>query len=513
MEPFRPTPRQRLLLLASVFVVAACGLVYELVAGAVSSYLQGDAVTQYSLVIGVFLCAMGLGSWLARFVRRDLLRAFVAVELWLALVGGLSSLTTFAAGAWLAPWFGPIFYGQVLLVGTLVGLEIPILVRMLREGGSVRSALSDALALDYVGALAGAVAFPLLALPLLGLSRSSIVFGLLNLVVAALLVRMVPRPGALRAGVVAVGAVLVLALVFSGRAVRHVEDLLYQDAIVYAEQSRYQRIVLTRWRDDLRLYLDGHLQFSSVDEARYHEALVLPALAAARPGRVLVLGGGDGLALERVLAHPDVARVDLVDLDPSITRLAREWAPLAGLNGHSLDDPRVTVHHVDAMRFLEETDASWDVVLVDLPDPHTAPLAKLYTTAFYALLARRLAPGGVLATQATSPFYAPQAFWSIVSTIEAAVPADHPAGALEAWPYHANVPSFGEWGFVLASREPIDLDTLRPTVPTDIHDEASLRALFVWDKQMGRRPDVAVSTLDDPVVAAYYRAGWQAFNQ
>ena len=470
--------RRRLVLLTSVFVVAACGLVYELVAGAVSADLVGNAITQYSLVIGVFLCAMGLGSWLARFVQgsaEDLLRRFVQVELLLALVGGLSSLTTFAFGAWLSPWFNPLFYGQVVVIGALVGLEIPLLVRLLKEDGRVDLAISDALALDYVGALLGAIAFPLVVLPLMGLSRASLAFGLLNLLVAGWASTLLEKR--MWGKVAAVGVVLLSAFFGSGAVVGHLEDRLYQDRIVYTEQTPYQRIVLTRWRDDLRLYLDGHIQFSSIDEARYHEALVLPALAATVPREVLILGGGDGLAAARVLRDARVERIDVVDLDPAMTALARTNPGLVALNEGSLSDPRVTVHNQDAMAFLEDTQQAWDVVLLDLPDPHSATLAKLYSTAFYALVARRLRAEGVLATQATSPFYAPQAYWSIVQTLEVAL-EDHPSGALETLPYHASVPSFGEWGFVLAGRDLPSIEELSPSIDTQIHDAASMRALW-----------------------------------
>jgi len=503
--------QRRLILLVAACVVAACGLVYELVAGAVSSYLLGDAVTQYSLVVGTYLCAMGIGSWLARFVRHEVLSTLVLVELLLALFGGLSGLFTFAVGAWLMPWFIPLFYGQLLVIGALVGVEIPLLVRLIRtEERDTSHTVSDVLALDYMGALLGSLAFPLLVLPLLGMSKSSLVFGLLNLLVAALLVPMLEKPR--WTSVVLTAAILLGALFGSGRIVRHVEDAMYQDTVVYTEQTPYQRIVLTRWRDDLRLYIDGHIQFSSIDEARYHEALVVPAMSAVpHPARVLVLGGGDGLAVRRILRHPAVTTVDVVDLDPAITGLARSWPGLAALNGGALDDPRVSVHHTDAMAFVEDSDQTWDVVLIDLPDPHSPTLAKLYTTAFYSSVARRLSRGGVLATQASSPFYAREAYWSIVGTIEATSP-DHPGGALVAWPYHHHVPSFGEWGFVLASRRTLEPDQLTPTLPTEVFDAPTLRAMFLWDKDLAMRPDVGVNTLDDPVVATYYNRGWRTFN-
>lgn len=499
-------------MLGSVFIVAACGLVYELVAGAVSAYLLGDAVTQYSLVIGTFLCAMGLGSWLARFVQDCLLERLVQVELLLALVGGLSSLTTFAVGAWLSSWFGLVFYGQAIVIGTLVGLEIPILVRLLKEEGGLSGALSDALALDYAGALLGAIAFPLVALPLLGLSRTSLVFGLMNAMVAGGLCMLLRQRRGHLLAVAAVVGVLATAFVGSNTAVRLVEDRLYQDDIVFAEQSRYQRMVVTRWRDDLRLYLDGHLQFSTVDEARYHEALVVPVLAATRPERVLVLGGGDGLALRRILSHPDVRHVDLVDLDPAVTQWARSFPAMVEHNAGALDDPRVTVLHEDAFVFVEETTGTWDAIVVDLPDPHSATLARLYTTAFYALLAKRLTPNGALVTQATSPFYAPEAFWSIAQTLEEAIPESHPRGPLRVAPYHLHVPSFGEWGFVLAAQRDLSPQALRPTLDTTVLTPESTAALFVFDQGLGERTGARVNTLDDPSLAEAYLRGWRRYN-
>ena len=494
---------RRAVLLGCVFVVAACGLVYELVAGAVSAYLLGNAITQYSLVIGVFLCAMGLGSWLARFIRGDLLRRFVQIELVLALVGGLSSLSTYAFGAWLSAWFGPLFYGQLVFIGALVGLEIPLLVRLLKEDQRIEEALSDALALDYVGALLGALAFPFLALPFLGMTRASLAFGLLNLAVAAWASTLLQVR--LWGPIAGVAVALIGAWVGSGTLVGHLEDRLYQDRVVYAEQSAYQRIVLTRWRDDVRLYLDGHIQFSTVDEARYHEALAVPALAATVPREVLILGGGDGLLAHRVLRDERVQSVDIVDLDPAVTQLARSHAALVEANGAALDDPRVRVHNADAMEFLENTEQAWDVVLLDLPDPHSAALAKLYSTSFYATLARRLRAQGVLATQATSPFYAPAAYWCVVDTLE--------ASGFQTRPYHASIPSFGEWGFILAGRDRLPVEELEPSFETQVLDAEALRALFVWDKELGARPEPNVNTLDDPVLATLYERGWRTFNQ
>ncbi|MFC1896741.1 polyamine aminopropyltransferase [Thermodesulfobacteriota bacterium] len=437
-----PSPERTVILLGSVFLVAACGLVYELVAGAVSSYILGDAVTQFSLVIGTFLCAMGLGSYLAKFVHKDLLRTFVVIEIWIGLVGGSSSIAMFAASAYAESIFPVFFYCLCACIGILIGVEIPLLIRILREAHGLRGSLSNVLALDYLGALAGSILFPLVVLPYLGLSRSSVVFGLLNLSVAAVGLTLLKES---RRGVawslVASYAILLSALFFSGRVVGFLEDLLYQDSIVYAQTTRYQRIILTRWRDDTRLYLNGHLQFCSRDEARYHEALVIPAMEASpKARRVLILGGGDGLAAREVLKYPHVQSIDLVDIDPAVTNLARSRRECLLLNKGSLNSPKVRIFNLDAMEFMEKTSDFFDVIIADLPDPSSENLAKLYSRAFYTLCLRRLSDTGVLATQATSPFYARNAFSCIVRTIGHAG-VDHPdLPRLHPRPYHINVP-------------------------------------------------------------------------
>jgi spermidine synthase len=510
-----PRPRGRVLLLVSVFVVAACGLAYELVAGTLSSYLLGDATTQFSLTIGVFLCAMGAGSWLARFVRSNLLVRFVELEVAVGVLGGASTLALFAVSAWAEAAFPPFFYLLLAVLGALVGVEVPLLVRIVKDEGGFNEALSDVLALDYLGALAGSILFPLFVLPLLGMSRSAVVFGLLNLGVAAAALPLLDSSARRRLGVlVGVGAACLTALlVASPRLVGFLEDALYEDHIVYARSTRYQRIVVTRWHDDLRLYLDGHLQFSSVDEARYHEALVVPAMeAAVHPRSVLILGGGDGLAAREVLKYPTVEKVLLVDLDPGMTELGRTRRDFVRLNEGSLASPKVTIANADAMQTLRKDDAFYDVILVDLPDPDSEVLAKLYSTAFYALAEKRLALHGVLVTQATSPFYSREAFWSIVRTLQAAVPAELP-GALRVIPYHESVPSFGEWGFVLASHDELDPKSLAPRVPTRYLTAGTLQAMFVFGKDMTAPADVRINRLDDPVLFRYHRDGWRRFNE
>src|SRR5688500_11267856 len=439
------------LVYVTVLVSATCGLVYELVAGTLASYVLGDSVTQFSTVIGVYLSALGIGSYLSKYVQRALARRFVEIELGVALVGGASAPILFLSFAYLPGFFRPVLYGIVLLVGTLVGLEIPLVLRILRESVDFKELVAKVLTFDYLGALVASLLFPILLVPQLGLVRTSLLFGLLSAVVGLWSVWLFkPLLGnAMDLKIKGAVTVLILAVGFAyaDRMTELSEEGLYADTVVFARTSSYQRIVITRTtHGQFQLFLNGNLQFASVDEYRYHEALVHPAFALApNARRVLVLGGGDGLAVREILKHPSVTEVVLVDLDPEMTRLATENPLLAGLNKGSLGDPRVRVVNEDAFVWLVQPPADlFDVAIVDFPDPHNFSLGKLYTRNFYARLKARLDPAGVVAVQSTSPLMARQSFWCITRTMEAA--------GFHVRPYHALVPSFGEWGFALATQ-------------------------------------------------------------
>ena len=295
-------------LFLSILLVAACGLIYELIAGTVASYLVGDSVFQFSTVIGTYLFAMGIGSFLSRFVRGNLARLFVRIEILIAVIGGFSSSALFVAFAF-TQGFQLLLYLIVLVVGTLVGLEIPLLMRLVKDRYQFRDAVSHVLTFDYLGALFASVLFPLFLVPKLGLIRSGLFFGIVNAAVALwstwLFAEQIVRPRRLQ--VACVAAIVVLSAAFAGgaRINAFAEDNIYADEIILSRDTPYQHIVLTRWKDDVRLFLNSHLQFSSRDEYRYHEALVHPGLASVpAPRRVLVLGGGDGLAVREILQVP-----------------------------------------------------------------------------------------------------------------------------------------------------------------------------------------------------------------
>ncbi|KAB2928788.1 MAG: polyamine aminopropyltransferase [Dechloromonas sp.] len=490
-------------LLFSVFIIASCGLAYELVAGALASYLLGDSVTQFSTVIGTYLFAMGVGSWLSKYITRDLIGRFIRIELLVGLLGGFSAIGLFLVFTWLPGPFRLVLYLMVFGVGVLVGLEIPLVMRILKRELDFRELVSQVLTFDYLGALAVSILFPLMLAPHLGMVRTALLFGLLNVAIALWALHLfrahLPSRRWLAAQCWAVFAILVGGFAGAGQLTTLAEASVYADDIVYAESSPYQRIVVTRWRDDLRLHLNNNLQFSSLDEYRYHEALVHPGLASL-PGarRVLVLGGGDGLAVREILKYPQVESVTVVDLDPAMTRLFSTAPPLVALNGGALTSPKVRVVNADALSWLESSEDFYDFVVVDFPDPANFTLGKLYSSAFYRLLEKRLAARGRIVVQSTSPLYARQSFWCVVATLEDV--------GLKTAPYHALVPSFGEWGFIIAGRDNyvppvIDAQKTRFLTPE------TTAALFQFPADMARLP-AEVNRLNNQVLVRYFETEW-----
>ncbi|WP_088311456.1 polyamine aminopropyltransferase [Novosphingobium sp. B 225] len=503
--PDKPQASLAFVLLLSVLVVATCGLIYELLAGTLASYLLGDSVTQFSTVIGAYLFAMGVGSWLSRYVKGDELSIFVRVEVLIALLGGWSAAALFLLFP-LVSDFRLALYGLVLAIGAMVGLEIPLLIRILQHRFAFRELVSNVLTFDYVGALVASVLFPLLLVPQLGLIRTGFVFGLANISVAIALLLILPRSrrnAADLAAALLVTASLIAGLFLAERLQRWSEVAFYQEPVIYARSTPYQRMVLTRRSGDIRLYLNGNLQFSSRDEYRYHEALVWPVLGrVANPAQVLVLGGGDGLAAREILRDRRVQRVTLVDLDPEMTRLFRDTPQLAALNGHALASPRVSVHNADAFRWVKEARGQYDAVIVDFPDPTEFSLGKLYTEHFYREVARLLAPGGVMTVQSTSPLIAPRSFWTVATTLEAA--------GLSARGYHAYVPSFGEWGFTMAAHGAIPpLAALPPGLRFLTPQSEPL--LYQFPPDMARRP-TPVNRLDNQALVRSFAEEWGPYE-
>lgn len=517
MQPSAAAPRKARLLYVNVLVLATCGLIYELLAGTLGSYLLGDSVTQFSLVIGLYLSAMGVGAWISRHVEGNLVRRFIEVELAVALIGGASAPALYFAFAHVKH-FQVVLLGFVFAIGTLVGLELPLLMRLVQTQVTFKDLVSRVLTFDYAGALFASLLFPLVLVPELGLVRTSLVVGLANAGIALwgtwllqdeLLEAARPRTLGLRLRAGFVLALLTLGVAFSTRLTTLAEHGVYADEIVYSRTSHYQRIVVTQSRAGFQLFLNGNLQFASADEYRYHEALVHPPVLtrAARgtpPRRALVLGGGDGLALRELLRHPSLEAVTLVDLDPAMTELGSDFEPLVALNREAFEDPRVTVVNEDAMVWLESAPAGFDVAIVDFPDPNTFALGKLFTRGFFTELGRHLAPGAAFSVQATSPMFARRSYWCIVETLR--------ASGFVVRPYHVPVPSFGEWGFVLAMREPFELPLAPPPeLGLRFLNGDALAAMQQFPADMGPL-DVEINRLDNQRLVRYYESEWRRWQ-
>ena len=401
-----------------------------------------------------------------------------------------------------------MLYLIVIAIGILVGLEVPLLMRILKERFVFRDLVSSVLTFDYLGALGASLLFPLWLVPRLGLVRAALAFGIINALVALwstwLFRQQLARLAVLRTMCCGVIAILIVGTAWSTRIASIADEQLYSDQVIFSRQTKYQRIVLTKWKDDLRLYLNAHLQFSSRDEYRYHEALVHPGLSAL-PGakRVLVLGGGDGLAVREILKYPSVENITLVDLDPEMTHLFRINEMLADINHHSFSNPRVHVINADAFVWLGTNEDMVDFAVVDFPDPTSYSLGKLYTTAFYRALERHISRDGMFVVQSTSPLFARQSYWCIDRTIAQT--------GMHTWPYHLYVPSFGEWGFVLAGAG--DFHPTSPLPPgLRFLTQQMLPSLFYFPADM-QPVSTQINHLNDQILVRYYDREWREMER
>ncbi|MFF7737408.1 polyamine aminopropyltransferase [Streptomyces sp. NPDC007984] len=503
--PVRPGTG-RFLVLAGVFVCAACGLVYELELVALASYLMGDSVTQASVVLSVMVFAMGVGSLAAKRLRRLAAAGFGAVEATLALVGGCSAMALYAVFAWTGDWGGMWANGPrcllvafSLAIGLLIGAEVPLLMELIQRirrqdaGGAV----ADLFAADYVGALVGGLAFPFLLLPFLGQLTGTLLTGAVNAVVGGALVLVLFRRDLtsrarwlLLIGNGLVLAVLACATVLVDDFERAARQAMYGDDVRVAVQTGVKEVVLAGGTGGrpLDLYFDGRLRVGGRDEARFHEALVHPAMPGPH-ARVLILGGGDGLAVREVLRHSGVDRVDVVELDAEVVRLARTDPGLSALNEHAFGDPRVRVTIADAFGWLRGAPpAAYDVVVSDLPDPGITASTKLYSQEFYGLARRVLVPGGRLVVHAGPVATGPRAYWTVEASLRAAGLRTVPYGVRSRGVAAGSDRTPGEraraprdWGFVLAGRtDPrprLDPEGPRPRVLTETSLEAGERAV------------------------------------
>lgn len=442
--PLRRT--QAWILKAAVFATGLSGIVAEYIMSTLASYMLGNAVLQWSLTVSLMLFAMGLGSRVSKFIRDKLLETFIVVEILLSIITASSATITYLLFAYVDP-ISVVIYPVAAVIGFLIGMEIPLVTRLNETFAELRINISSVMELDYYGALLGGLVFAFFALPHLGLTYTPICLGFINFLVAGVLYLIcVKRLKTKRY----IHILFVFTVFFFIALFKYAEPLVlfgeqqkYKDKVIYQEQTPYQRIVMTQWKNHYWLYLNGSEQFSSYDEKLYHEPLVHPAMQlAVRAREILVLGGGDGLAVREILKYPEVNRITLVDLDPAMTRLGKHHSILITLNNQSLWDKKVNIINRDGYRFLLENKNLYDVIIIDLPDPRSTDLARLYSKEFYMMARSGLSRGGVVVTQAASPMFCREAFLTIYKTMKA---AGMPTAA-----FHNHIPTMGEWGWVIA---------------------------------------------------------------
>ena len=465
------------------------------------------------------LFSMGLGSRLSQLFKKNLLRTFIFVEFALSIFSAFSALIAYVASGYTL-YTGFIIYSFSIIIGLLIGLEIPLVVRVNNEFQDLRVNVASVMEKDYFGSLLGGLFFAFVGLPYLGLTYTPFLLGSINFTVAMVLVGLLwqqlpPAQQRRIGGVAAVVALLLVGgLLTAQPIILYGEQLRYKDKVIYETQSRYQKIVITQWGEEYWLYINGNQQLSTVDEAMYHEPLVHPAMhLAVRPQSVLVLGGGDGCAVRELLQYPSVKEITVVDLDPAMTELARTHPVLTELNKGALDDPRVEVVNQDAFTFVEQTTDYYDVMIVDLPDPKSVDLSRLYTREFYQICYHHLRPQGVLVTQAGSPYFAAQAFRCIDLSLQAA--------GFQTQPLHNQIVTMGEWGWIVGIKSSQTIALKKKLQSIDfkevdtqwLNQEAmSLMTSFGKDFFRNESDSVRINTLGDPVLYQYYlKGGWDLY--
>ena len=549
------TRKHDVALVAAMALVAGCGLVYEYLMAHYAGRVLGAVEPTLYAMIGLMIVAMGVGAFAARWVT-SVYRGFAWLELVIATLGATSVLLMSAAVAlayslpeWLRAVYGldasialeggvaktltatsrllPFVAG--FAIGLLIGMEVPLIARVREDvhGRRLAHNFGTIYGADYIGAGVGAAVWVLVCLKMpiayaaVGAAAVNTLVGFAFLV----LYRSQLRPArALWAGHAGLAGLLVVLAAFGPQWMAHLGDTLFKDRVVHRLETPHQNIVITKRHvaahrpDVLSLYLNGALQFASNDERVYHAYLTTPPmLAANRTDSVLILGGGDGLALRDVLRW-DVAAVTLIDIDAALLRLFRGADPdapawlsraLTALNEDALNDPRVRIVVGDAFIEVERLagdGARFDVVIADLPDPSHPDLNRLYSDVFFARARELLHADGAFATQSTSPYHAKRAFIAIGKTLAQA--------GFNAEQYRANVPSFGEWGWsigtVRGAKPSARLAAAGALPPDGWLDAAQLRAAFAFPRGFFAAADeVRVNRLGSHAVYDYHQRAWQ----
>lgn len=449
----------------------------------------------------------------------NLLEKFIWIEIGLSILASFVSLIAYTVATYTL-YTGFAIYSLSIVIGLLIGMEIPLVIRINDQFESLKINVSSMMENDYYGSLLGGMFFAFIGLPFLGLTYTPFVLGFVNFTVAVILLGVLwkdlaPRlKSRLGTANIAVLILLVAGMVNAGNIIAHGEEMRYRDRVIYSKQTKYQKIVMTQSNSDFWLFINGNQQLSTVDEIMYHEPLVHPLLKLyPDPRDVLILGGGDGCAAREVLKYDQVQSITLVDLDPEMTRIAVEHPVLSEINQHALEHEKVQVINQDGYTFLEKGTNFYDVIIIDLPDPKSIELGRLYSYEFYKLCYKALKSNGLIVTQAGSPYFAARAFKCIDKTMSHA--------GFSTVPIHNQVITLGEWGWILGSKslqKPQFKEALRELDFQQINTKWINREAMTLMTSFGKfftidpSDSIEVNTIHNPVLFNYYLKGeWDLY--
>ncbi len=509
---------QSSILKAAIFATGFSGVVAEYILSTLATYFLGDSIFQWIMIVSLMLFSMGLGSRFSKRYDTNLLKLFLAVEFTLSVLVSFAPLLVYTASAYTQA-LGVLIYSLAIGIGLLIGMEIPLVIRINDDYEQLRFNISNILENDYYGSLLGGVFFAFIGLPIFGLIYTPFILGFVNFSVSILvliflwkLLQTKERYGLITAGSI-IFILLIVGIFITNPIIKYGEQQKYADKVIFAKQTKYQRIVITQWKNDYWLYLNGNEQLCSKDEVMYHEPLVHPAMSLhPNATNVLVLGGGDGCAVREILKYKSVKKITLVDLDPEMTKLGQQHPILVNMNKNALNNNKVSLINADGYKYLESNNNYYDVIIVDLPDPKSVELGRLYSYEFYKLCSRHLRPNGVLITQSGSPYFATRAFLCINKTMQKA--------GFSTVPLHNQVLTLGEWGWVLGVKKPTiqdlkkQLQNIKIKVPTKwINSEAMmLITSFGKDFYPWQKDTIEVNKIHNPVLYQYYLKGnWDLY--
>jgi spermidine synthase len=507
------------ILKVSLFATGLSGIVAEYVLSTLATYFLGDSVIQWTMIVSIMLFSMGLGSRLSKYFENNLTQTFILIEFSISIIVSLVSVISYSVASY-SEYTWLMIYTLSIVIGLMIGMEIPLVVRLNDEFEILRINISSVLEKDYYGSLIGGIFFAFFGLPYLGLTYTPFVLGAINFIVAlVLMIFLWPAFSdniKRRLSVTAASIIIIwtTGLLFASKVIENGEQVRYKDRVIYSKQTPYQKIVLTQYKGDYWLYINGNEQLSTLDEYLYHEPLVHSVMGLTlAPYDILVLGGGDGCAVREILKYKNTRTITLIDIDPAMTTLAGTNPVLTELNGNSLSDPRVKVINQDAYAFLEKTKNYYDVIIIDLPDPKTVELGRLFSFEFYKMCNRQLRPNGLIITQAGSPYFAGRAFKCIMKSMQAA--------GFSCTGMHNQVITMGEWGWVIGAKS-ISEEELKKGlqniafsgIPTRWINRDAMVMMTSFGKEVFPvlNQEVEVNTIHNPVLYKYYLHGnWDLY--